>query len=320
METVDKETGEVKTRIPQPWDFFRQEVMIRVFSDRPSEELAEKLDARPEAIHQFVSPLFVSRAPNRKMTGQGHLETVRSAKRLDEGVSVVKKPLTALKLKDIEKIAGYPHREPALYEALRARLEAFKDDPAKAFAEPFCKLGKNGSQGSLVKALRVEDVQKTGVLVRKNRQGTAQGIADNATMVRVDVFDKNGKNYLVPIYAWQVAKGILPDRAIVAFKDEVNWDEMNESYTFKFSLHPNDLVEVVTKKGRIFGYYAGLNRATGAIDIREHDLSKSKAKDGIHQSVGVKIALSFQKYQIDPLGKEIRPCKAEQRSVLKNKK
>lgn len=315
LETVDTATGEVKTRIPQPWEFFRQEVMIRVFSDNPLAELAEKLDARPEAAHEWVLPLFVSRAPNRKMTGQGHLETVRSAKRLDEGVSVVKKPLTALKLKGIEKIVGYPDREPALYDALRQRLQAFKDEPAKAFAEPFYKPAKDGRQGALVKAVRVEDVQKSGVMVRDGK-----GIADNATMVRVDVFTKGGKNYLVPIYTWQVAKGILPNRAVVAHANESDWDEMDESFEFKFSIYPNDLVEIGSRRGKIFGYYVTLNRATGAIDVKEHDLSKEKVKNGIHQSVGVKTVLSFEKYQVDPLGKEIRLCKTEKRPELKNKK
>ncbi|SUO97023.1 type II CRISPR RNA-guided endonuclease Cas9 [Suttonella indologenes] len=315
LETVDTATGEVKTRIPQPWEFFRQEVMIRVFSDNPHEELAEKLSSRPEAVHEFVKPLFVSRAPNRKMTGQGHLETVRSAKRLDEGVSVVKKPLTALKLKDIEKIVGYPDREPALYDALRQRLQAFKDEPAKAFAEPFYKPAKDGRQSALVKAVRVEDVQKSGVMVRDGK-----GIADNATMVRVDVFTKGGKNYLVPIYAWQVAKGILPNRAVVARANESDWDEMDESFEFKFSLYPNDLVEVVSKKGRIFGYFASCHRGTGNINIRIHDLDSKVGKDGMLEGVGVKTAISFKKYQVDPLGKEIRLCKAEKRPELKNKK
>lgn len=315
LETVDTATGEVKTRIPQPWEFFRQEVMIRVFSDNPLAELAEKLDARSEAAHEWVLPLFVSRAPNRKMTGQGHLETVRSAKRLDEGVSVVKKPLTALKLKDIEKIVGYPDREPALYDALRQRLQAFKDEPAKAFAEPFYKPAKDGRQGALVKAVRVEDVQKSGVMVRDGK-----GIADNATMVRVDVFTKGGKNYLVPIYAWQVAKGILPNRAVVAHANESDWDEMDESFEFKFSIYPNDLVEIGSRRGKIFGYYVALDRSTGTIDVKEHDLSKEKVKNGIHQSVGVKTVLSFEKYQVDPLGKEIRLCKTEKRPELKNKK
>ncbi|WP_349044184.1 hypothetical protein, partial [Brucella melitensis] len=88
--------------------------------------------------------------------------------------------------------------------ALKARLEAHKDDPAKAFAEPFYKYDKAGNRTQQVKAVRVEQVQKTGVWVRNHN-----GIADNATMVRVDVFEKAGKYYLVSIYSWQVAKGIL---------------------------------------------------------------------------------------------------------------
>ncbi|HFC6394622.1 TPA: type II CRISPR RNA-guided endonuclease Cas9 [Neisseria bacilliformis] len=319
LEHIDRETGEVIHGFPQPWEFFRQEVMTRVFSDDPVSELAEKLDSRPEAVHEFVTPLFVSRAPHRKVTGQGHLETVRSAKRLDEKISVVKLPLTQLKTKDIERIVGYPNREPALYDALAARLAAFKDDPAKAFSEPFYKTGKDGKCGVLVKAVRVENVQKSGLLVRKDESGKMQGVADNATMVRVDVFGKNGKNYLVPVYAWQVEKGELPNRAVVAYADEEDWDEMDDSFEFKFSLYPNDLVEVVTKKDKFFGYYSGFNRATGAINIKEHDLSKSKVKNGVYEGIGVKTAQSFQKYQVDTLGKTIRLCKPEKRMGFKKK-
>ena len=319
LEHIDRETGEVIHGFPQPWEFFRQEVMIRVFSDDPANELAEKLDSRPEAVHEFVTSLFVSRALHRKVTGQGHLETIRSAKRLDEKISVVKLPLTQLKNKDIERIVGYPNREPALYEALAARLAAFKDDSVKAFAEPFYKTGKEGKCGALVKAVRVENVQKSGVLVRKDESGKMQGVADNATMVRVDVFGKNGKNYLVPIYAWQVEKGELPNRAVVAYADEEDWDVMDDSFEFKFSLYPNDLVEVVTKKDKFFGYYSGFNRATGAINIKEHDLSKSKVKNGVYEGIGVKTAQSFQKYQVDTLGKTIRLCKTEKRMGFKKK-
>lgn len=117
-------------------------------------------------------------------------------------------------------------------------------------------------------------------------------------MVRVDVFEKGGKYYLVPIYSWQAAQGILPNKAIIAFKDEAEWQIIDDSYQFKFTAYPNDLVEVQSKKGTIFGYYVGLNRATGAIDIREHDTDIYKGKNGIFQSIGVKTALSFQKYQI----------------------
>ena len=326
--TIDKETGEVlhqKTHFPQPWDFFAQEVMIRVFgkpdgkpefeeADTPEKLrtlLAEKLSSRPEAVHEYVTPLFVSRAPNRKMSGQGHMETVKSAKRLDEGISVLRVPLTQLKLKDLEKMVNR-EREPKLYEGLKARLEAHKDDPAKAFAEPFYKYDKAGNRTQQVKAVRVEQVQKTGVWVRNYN-----GIADNATMVRVDVFEKGGKYYLVPIYSWQVAKGILPDRAVVQGKDEEDWTVMDDSFEFKFVLYANDLIKLTAKKNEFLGYFVSLNRATGAIDIRTHDTDSTKGKNGIFQSVGVKTALSFQKYQIDELGKEIRPCRLKKRPPVR---
>lgn len=326
--TIDKETGEVlhqKAHFPQPWEFFAQEVIIRVFgkpdgksefeeADTPEKLrtlLAEKLSSRPEAVHEYVTPLFVSRAPNRKMSGQGHMETVKSAKRLDEGISVLRVPLTQLKLKDLEKMVNR-EREPKLYEGLKARLEAHKDDPAKAFAEPFYKYDKAGNRTQQVKAVRIEQVQKTGVWVRNHN-----GIADNATMVRVDVFEKGGKYYLVPIYSWQVAKGILPDRAVVAYADEEDWTVIDESFRFKFVLYSNDLIKVTAKKNVFFGYFVSLNRATGAIDIRVHDTDNTKGKNGIFQSVGVKTALSFQKYQIDELGKEIRPCRLKKRPPVR---
>ena len=325
--TIDKETGEVlhqKAHFPQPWEFFAQEVMIRVFgkpdgkpefeeADTPEKLrtlLAEKLSSRLEAVHEYVTPLFVSRAPNRKMSGQGHMETVKSAKRLDEGISVLRVPLTQLKLKDLEKMVNR-EREPKLYEGLKARLEAHKDDPAKAFAEPFYKYDKAGNRTQQVKAVRVEQVQKTGVWVRNHN-----GIADNATMVRVDVFEKGGKYYLVPIYSWQVAKGILPDRAVVAYADEEDWTVIDESFRFKFVLYANDLIKVQLKKDSFLGYFSGLDRATGAISLREHDMEKSKGKDGIYR-IGVKTALSFQKYQIDELGKEIRPCRLKKRPPVR---
>ncbi|WP_067593048.1 type II CRISPR RNA-guided endonuclease Cas9 [Eikenella longinqua] len=322
-EIIDKETGEIRhIYFPEPWPFFRKEIMIRVFSEHPLEELAEKLTSRPEAVHEFVTPLFVSRAPTRKMTGQGHLETIKSAKRLDEKLSVIRLPLTQLKLKDIERIVGYPNREPALYAALANRLKSFNNDPAKAFnpkEHPFYKVGKNGQHRTQVKAIRVATIQKSGVMVRKDKNDIYHGIADNATMIRVDIFEKNGKNYVVPIYSWQVAKGILPNKAVVAYADEDDWIDVDETFHFKFSLYPNDLIKVTTKKGDFFGYYNGLNRSTGAINIKTHDLNIHYGKDGIWESIGIKTALSIKKYQIDPLGKSIKICRSEKRIMLRKK-
>ncbi|MEG9545687.1 type II CRISPR RNA-guided endonuclease Cas9 [Mannheimia sp. HC-2023] len=306
-ERIDRETGEIiPLHFPDPWHFFRQEVMIRIFSENPQEDLIIQLPDRPEANHEFVQPLFVSRMPTRKMSGQGHMETIKSAKRLDEGISISKVPLTQLKLKDLDNMVNR-EREKALYEALKARLNAFNDDPARAFAEPFYKKG-----GQQVKAVRVEQVQKSGVVVRNGN-----GVADNASMVRVDVFIKGGKYFLVPIYTWQVAKGILPDRAVVAAKNENEWELMDETAQFLFSMFPNDLIQVKTKKETFFGYYNGLDRATGAINLKEPDSNINKGKSGLHRGIGVKIALSLEKYQVDELGKNIRPCRTSKRQAVR---
>ncbi|MDO5055286.1 MAG: type II CRISPR RNA-guided endonuclease Cas9 [Pasteurella oralis] len=305
-ERIDKETGEIiPLYFPKPWQYFREDVNIRVFDDQPNITLKKMLPDRPEANHEFVQPLFVSRAPTRKMRGQGHMETVKSAKRLPEGVSVLKVPLTQLKPNLLENMVNR-ERESELYHALKIRLTEFNNDPAKAFAMPFYKKG-----GQRVKSVRVEQVQKTGVLVHK-----CKGIADNASIVRADVFVKNGKFFLVPIYTWQVAKGILPNKAIIANKHEDEWEEMDENAVFKFSLFPNDLVELKTKKERFFGYYIGLDRANGSISIREHDSAVSKGKDGIYR-VGVKLALSFDRYQVDELGKNIQVCRTSKRQPVR---
>lgn len=306
-ERIDRETGEIiPLHFPDPWHFFRQEVMIRIFSENPQEDLIIQLLDRPEANHEFVQPLFVSRMPTRKMSGQGHMETIKSAKRLDEGISVSKVPLTQLKLKDLDNMVNR-EREKALYEALKARLNAFNDDPAKAFAEPFYKKG-----GQQVKAVRVEQVQKSGVVVRNGN-----GVADNASMVRVDVFIKGGRYFLVPIYTWQVAKGILPDRAVIQGKPEDEWELMDETAQFQFSMFPNDLIKIVTKKATIFGYFASCHRGTGNLNIRIHDLAKNIGKDGTIEGIGVKTALSLEKYQVDELGKNIRPCRPSKRQAVR---
>ncbi|WP_040976460.1 type II CRISPR RNA-guided endonuclease Cas9 [Necropsobacter massiliensis] len=312
---VDVETGEIiPLHFPAPWEYFREEVMIRVFSDVPKEDLTIQLPARLEANHEFVQPLFVSRMPTRKMTGQGHKETVRSAKRLEEKISIKRVALTELKLDLLENMANC-EREVELYQALKERLNAFKNDPVKAFAEPFYKKG-----GQLVKAVRVEFLQKAGVLVH---QGA--GVTDNATMVRVDVFKKNGKFFLVPIYTWQVAKGILPNKAIYG-SDEDNWLEIDESYQFLFPMYPNDLIKIVKQEGKLqneyFGYYKELDRSDARIIISSHDRDirkgnvKQKGSDKLTGKFRISTkskVISFEKYEIDELGKNIHLCRYSKR-------
>ena len=326
--TVGKETGEVlhqKTHFPQPWEFFAQEVMIRVFgkpdgkpefeeADTPEKLralLAEKLSSRPEAVHEYVTPLFVSRAPNRKMSG-AHKDTLRSAKRFvkhNEKISVKRVWLTEIKLADLENMVNYKNgREIELYEALKARLGAYGGNAKQAFDpkdNPFYKKG-----GQLVKAVRVEKTQESGVLLNKKNAYT---IADNGDMVRVDVFckvDKKGKNqyFIVPIYAWQVAENILPDIDCKGY-------QIDDSYTFCFSLHKYDLIAFQKdEKSKVeFAYYINCDSSDGRFYLAWHDKGAKEQQFRI----STQNLVLMEKYQIDELGKEIRPCRLKKRPPVR---
>ena len=326
--TIDKETGEVlhqKAHFPQPWEFFAQEVMIRVFgkpdgkpefeeADTPEKLrtlLAEKLSSRPEAVHEYVTPLFVSRAPNRKMSG-AHKDTLRSAKRFvkhNEKISVKRVWLTDIKLVDLENMVNYKNgREIELYDALKARLEKYGGNAKQAFDpkdNPFYKKG-----GQLVKAVRVEKTQESGVLLNKKHAYT---IADNGDMVRVDVFckvDKKGKNqyFIVPIYAWQVAENILPDIDCKGYR-------IDDSYTFCFSLHKYDLIAFQKdEKSKVeFAYYINCDSSNGRFYLAWHDKGSKEQQFRI----STQNLVLMQKYQIDELGKEIRPCRLKKRPPVR---
>lgn len=211
-----------------------------------------------------VRTLFVSRAPQRRNDGAVHKETIYAqpeALRKQGGV-VQKVPLSSLSLKDLDNLAD-PHRNAKLYAAIRARLEAHGGKADKAFGpdQPFYKPDKDGNPtGPIVRTVKLVIDKLSGIPIRG-------GIAKNDTMLRVDVFTKAGKFHLVPVYVHHRVTG-LPNRAIVAFKDEEEWTLVDESFEFLYSVHPNDLIRIGLKaKEPITGYFASCHRGTGAFNV-----------------------------------------------------
>jgi len=195
-------------------------------------------------------------------------------------------------------------RDKLLYEALKSRLEINGNDPKKAFAEPFYKPARNGSSGSIVRSIRVIENGTTGLLVRN-------GIADNDKMIRCDVFIKKGKYYLVPVYVSDMVKYELPNKAIIAHKDESEWTLIDESFSFLFSLYKNDLVLYEKNDEKVFGYYIGCDRDSGRISILAND---EPLKDN-SQRKSTKTATKLEKYVVDVLG-NYYPVKKEIRKEL----
>ena len=325
---VDPDTGEVIKEFPYPWPRFRQELEARLGSD-PRHAVRDQGFPLYLTEDIPVRPLFVSRMPRRKVTGAAHKETIKSGKALNDGLLIVKKPLTDLKLDKDGEIANYynPSSDRLLYEALKARLQMFDGDGKKAFAEPFRKPKSDGTPGPVVNKVKLCETTTLNVSVHGGK-----GVADNDSMVRIDVFRVEGDGYyFVPIYVADTLKAELPSKACVAFKPHSEWKDMRNE-DFIFSLYPNDLVKVTHKKALkltkaqkdsdlpdsravqnelLYFVSAGIN--TASITCRNHDNSYKI------DSLGIKTLESLEKYTVDVLG-EYYPVKRETRQAFSRKK
>lgn len=306
---------------PEPWAHFRHELEMRLKTDDMAalrEDMA-RLGTYSEAEIRTLKPLFVSRAPQRLNGGAAHKDTVYAAapaqdmpNRVTEKVSV-----SSLTLKDLDRLVD-PHRNEKLYAALRARLEGyaaagskFGIDGNKAFPpdNPLRKPDKEDKPtGPIVRTVTLVNSNMSGIPLRG-------GIAKNDSMLRVDVFSKEEKFHLIPVYVHHKVTG-LPNRAIVAFKDEKDWTLIDEGFRFLFSLHSNDFVRIQQKnKPIIQGYYSSCHRGTGNLNLWVHDRNQLLGKDGAIDGIGVKTALSIQKFHVDILG-NIYPAPPEVRHGL----
>lgn len=310
---VDPKTGEVLKEFPYPWPHFHKELELRMI-ENPEPFLREfyKLPLYHSGeIAVPEQPVFVSRMPHRKVTGPAHMDTVRSPKEIEQGFVISKKALTDLKLKNGEILNYYdPQSDTLLYQALKERLVRFGGNAEEAFREPFYKPKSDGTQGPLVRKVKLKEPTTLSVPVHDGK-----GVAANDSMVRVDVFRvENDGYYLVPIYVADTLKDELPNRAIAAGKPYSLWKEMREE-DFVFSLYPNDLIcathrsliklslkqknstrQSTLERKSFMLYYISASISTGAIT--------AISNDGVYKidSLGVKTLESLEKYEVDVLG------------------
>jgi len=255
-----------------------------------------------EDLLNALEAVFVSRKPNRKITGQAHKDTIRSSKCLVENISVVKTPINKVTLHELDNLYDLTYNK-AIYNTLKQRLNEYNGDHQRAFNKPIYMPTKSGKPGPVIRSVKLKRVTNNGVLVRN-------GISDNGAMIRTDLFTKGNKYYLVPIYVADRLKNELPNHAIFQGKTLDQWPLIDESYTFCHSLFKDDLIELQTKKGeKLIGYYKGCHSRTGNINIEAHDRSWKR------EGVGIKNATVFRKLEASLLG-EISFVKQETRHGL----
>lgn len=339
MKFVDTETDEIFERsnftkdewdekfgvkIPRPWDWFFDELQMRIGDDplvflKTYSDVERKIrypEWMMDESNKVVRPIFVSRMPNHKVTGAAHKDTVRSPRHYKEqGIVLTKTALTDLKLDKDNEIEGYYNKESdwLLYNALKRQLIMY-GDAKKAFAQPFHKPKADGTDGPVVRKVKIQKKMSLGVPINGG-----EGIAENDSMVRIDVFCENGKYYFVPIYTADVVKKVLPNKASTAHKPYEQWRIVDDK-DFVFSLYSRDLVHIKSKKGiplklinggvvkknEICAYYMGADIANANIKGIAHD-SRYKFK-----SLGVQNLEILEKCQVDILG-NISVVKREKR-------
>ncbi len=319
----DPETGEVLNpaafqrlteHFPVPWPNFREELKARLYLDdaQAMRDTLAGFGTYPEEALKSLRPLFVSRAPQRRNGGAAHKDTIYAqpkSLKLQGGVTQ-KVALSSLSMKDLDNLVD-PHRNEKLYAAIRARLKEHDGKADKAFSadKPLRKPDQNGNPtGPIVRSVTLVIDKMSGIPIRG-------GIAKNDTMLRVDLFTKNGKFHLVPIYVHHRVKG-LPNRAIIQGKEECEWTEIDETFEFLYSLYPNDLIRITFKsKPTMVGYYGGCHRGTSNINLWVHDRNKQVGKNGELEGVGIKTAVSVEKLHVDTLGR-VYPAPKENRRGL----
>lgn len=301
--------------LKEPYEHFRKELTLRLDGDPQGSiyydtDMLKSLGYTEDEVHSLKA-VFVSRAPSRGARGALHKETIRSARDIDKGVSTLKTALTKLKLNaGKDAIAGYNEKamrdDRALYEALLARLKEFDGKAELAFKEPFRKPSADPSKAPIVKSVLIDDVFNHGF-----RFPNGKAVAEFDSIVRTDVFTKNGKFYCVPVYTSDIAAKKLPNRAITANKPYDEWDIIDETYEFLFAMYPNDLVYIENNRNfnlapndksllplkAVSGYfyYRSINRNTGAATFISHD-------NAYTLNIGLKTVKSMNKCSVDLLG------------------
>ncbi len=286
---------------PRPWPRFDDEIRKRtlnISTDDLRNEL-RGLENYDEEFRMSLQPIFVSRMPNRKASGQAHKETIRSPKTKEDDKRTIRKRLVDVKLGDLEK-SVLPESDKVLYNQLKVLLEKYGDDPKKAFAEPVYKNGKthdkNGQPLSSVSTIKVYSTEPSGFLVNDGK-----AFVNNGSMVRLDVYQKQNakgkvEHFFVPVYAHQIGRNRpVPTNILPAPK---GFTDVDETFTKITSLFPNDYVRFYFGNEIKEGYYVKYGSAAGQIYI----IQQSAANKDNLIAISARSAVSIERFDISILG------------------
>ncbi len=263
-----------------------------------------------QRVREKVEAVFVSRGETRRSRGPLHGDTLYAFERRPDGTEIQyeRKAVWELKPADLSRLKDGDGRGRRVREVLEQWLEharaagidvaGTRREKVRAFWEQNPPRLENGPP---IRRVRLVRSTTAGI---KLRRGDGEAHADQQSMVRVDVFRKDGLYWLVPVYAWQLAKLPQPPmRAIKAGVEEADWYVLDDGHEFLWSLYPGSFVRAVSRKGEVFeGYFRSLDRSNGRISFSPPEDWDSRKQ----QRFTTRTLASFEKWHVDRLGRRFR--------------
>ena len=211
-----------------------------------------------------------------------------------------------------------------MYNALKSELEQNGGTGEKAFPDGVFTYSQENGNTHTVRKVKV--VQKSTLQAVLNNGKT---MADNGSMIRIDVFRMPKKYVFVPVYVKDTVAKELPNKASVPLKPYAEWHKLTQEDTFLFSLYQNDVIRIQHNKGiklnyngdetgkekieEFIGYFNSADIFTSSIQITAHDNSYTA------RGVGIASLKEFEKLQVDYMG-NLSKVKEKTRQTFSNMK
>jgi CRISPR-associated endonuclease Csn1 len=186
--------------------------------------------------------------------------------------------------------------------------------------------GKDGTNATqnpkypAVKHIMLQSSKESGIVIHDGKRIQDKDLEvnkkytfyNNGGLIRIDIFAKKKKFFAIPIYTHHVGQKMLPNRVCLPKKDESEWDVIDDTYIFCFSLFPDDLISIGHGKNEFFCYYSSFDRGANTIRFRYY-------RNGILQDkcnrIGIRNLKFIHKYSVNILG-NMKRIEKEKRSEL----
>lgn len=160
----------------------------------------------------------------------------------------------------------------AWYKYIKKQIQEpwsdFRNDVLSALSRVFVSRPprKNATGSAHAETVYNKDEKKGSVEIRG-------GMVEKENMFRLDVFEKENKYYIVPIYVIDLISNSYKDIPQPVVYIDSRPVEIDANFNFIFSLYKDDFIEVITKDEKIRGYLNQYNAQSGQLYIGSFDNS-----------------------------------------------